>query len=101
MQAAIGVMAPFPGFVEPELATSADKLPSGKCRLHQIKFTIAASSFTSATRTNLRPFIASATTGPRASSKIANDAVLINAGSSIIDAEVVVPSADGTTDFCR
>jgi bifunctional non-homologous end joining protein LigD len=38
MQAAIGVMAPFPGFVEPELATSADKLPSGKCRLHQIKF---------------------------------------------------------------
>jgi hypothetical protein len=29
MQAAIGVMAPFPGFVDPELATSADKLPSG------------------------------------------------------------------------
>ena len=53
-------MAPFPGFVEPELATSADKLPSGKCRLHQIKFDDCPSSFTSATRTNLRPFIASA-----------------------------------------
>jgi len=41
------------------------------------------------------------TTGPRASSKIANDAVLIDAGSAIIDGEVVVPSANGTTDFCR
>jgi bifunctional non-homologous end joining protein LigD len=27
--AAIGVKAPFPGFVGPELATSIDKVPSG------------------------------------------------------------------------
>jgi hypothetical protein len=32
-------------------------------------------------------------------SKIANEAWHINAGSAIIDGEVVVPSADGTTDF--
>jgi hypothetical protein len=32
-------------------------------------------------------------------SKIAADAFLINAGSAIIDGEVVVPAADGTTDF--
>jgi bifunctional non-homologous end joining protein LigD len=31
--------------------------------------------------------------------KIAGDAWYINAGSGIIDGEVVVPSADGTTDF--
>src|SRR6202166_2726663 len=31
--------------------------------------------------------------------KIAGDAWHINAGSAIIDGEVVVPSADGTTDF--
>jgi bifunctional non-homologous end joining protein LigD len=31
--------------------------------------------------------------------KIAADAYLINAGSAIIDGEVVVPAADGTTDF--
>lgn len=31
--------------------------------------------------------------------KIANDALLINARSAIIDGEVVVPAADGTTDF--
>src|SRR5437867_2638192 len=32
-------------------------------------------------------------------SKIAADAYLINAGSAIIDGEVVVPAADGNTDF--
>jgi bifunctional non-homologous end joining protein LigD len=31
--------------------------------------------------------------------KIAADAYLINAGSAIIDGEIVVPAADGTTDF--
>jgi bifunctional non-homologous end joining protein LigD len=39
-----------------------------------------------------------ATTGPTVS-EIAGDAWHINAGSAIIDGEVVVPSADGTTDF--
>jgi bifunctional non-homologous end joining protein LigD len=31
--------------------------------------------------------------------KLADDAWHINAGSAIIDGEVVAPSADGTTDF--
>jgi hypothetical protein len=34
----IGVKAPFPGFVEPELATSIDKVPSGERWIHEIKF---------------------------------------------------------------
>ena len=36
--AAIGVKAPYPGFIEPELATSVDKVPSGTRWLHEIKF---------------------------------------------------------------
>src|SRR3982075_3633375 len=36
--AAIGVKAPYPGFVEPALATSIDKVPSGDRWLHEIKF---------------------------------------------------------------
>jgi bifunctional non-homologous end joining protein LigD len=36
--AAIGAKAPFPGFVEPALATSSDKVPSGDRWIHEIKF---------------------------------------------------------------
>jgi bifunctional non-homologous end joining protein LigD len=36
--AAIGIKAPFPDFIEPELATSVDKVPSGERWLHEIKF---------------------------------------------------------------
>ena len=35
---AIGVKAPFPGFVEPALATSIEKVPSGDRWIHEIKF---------------------------------------------------------------
>ena len=36
--AAIGVKAPYPGFVEPALATSIEKVPSGDRWLHEVKF---------------------------------------------------------------
>ena len=36
--AAIGAKAPFPGFVEPALATSTDKVPSGERWIDEIKF---------------------------------------------------------------
>ena len=36
--AAIGVKAPFPGFIEPALATSIEKVPSGGRWIHEIKF---------------------------------------------------------------
>jgi bifunctional non-homologous end joining protein LigD len=36
--AAIGVKSPFPGFIEPELATSIDGVPSGERWIHEIKF---------------------------------------------------------------
>ena len=33
-----GIKAPFPGFIEPELATSVDSVPSGERWIHEIKF---------------------------------------------------------------
>ncbi len=36
--AAIGVKAPFPGFVEPAQPTSIEKVPSGDRWIHEIKF---------------------------------------------------------------
>jgi bifunctional non-homologous end joining protein LigD len=35
---AIGVKAPYPGFVEPALATPVDKVPSDERWIHEIKF---------------------------------------------------------------
>jgi bifunctional non-homologous end joining protein LigD len=96
--AAIGVKAPFPGFVEPELATSIDKVPSGARWIHEIKFDgyrvqvhlrdAAVKVFTRRGHDWTNRF-----------RKIAADAWHISAGSAIIDGEVVVPSAEGNTDF--
>jgi bifunctional non-homologous end joining protein LigD len=36
--AVIGIKAPFPDFLEPALASSIDKVPSGDRWLHEIKF---------------------------------------------------------------
>src|SRR5258705_8838554 len=95
---AIGVKAPFPGFIEPELATSIEKVPSGERWLHEIKFDgyrvqvhlrdAAVKVFTRRGNDWTNRF-----------RKIAADAWHINAGSAIIDGEVVVPAEDGTTDF--
>jgi bifunctional non-homologous end joining protein LigD len=36
--AAIGVKAPFPGFIDPALASSIDKVPRGDRWVHEFKF---------------------------------------------------------------
>jgi bifunctional non-homologous end joining protein LigD len=36
--AAIGVKAPYPGFIEPALASSIEKVPGGDRWIHEIKF---------------------------------------------------------------
>jgi bifunctional non-homologous end joining protein LigD len=36
--AAIGVKAPFPGFTEPALASSIERVPTGSRWIHDIKF---------------------------------------------------------------
>jgi bifunctional non-homologous end joining protein LigD len=80
------------------LATSVDKVPSGKRWVHEIKFDgyrvqvhlrdAAVKIFTRRGRDWTNRF-----------RKIAADAWHASAGSAIMDGEVVVPSADGTTDF--
>src|SRR5712672_54496 len=96
--ATVGAKTPYSGFIEPALATSVDKVPSGDRWLHEIKFDgyrvqvhlrdAAVKVFTRRCNDWTNRF-----------RKIAADAWHINAGSAIIDGEVVVPSADGTTDF--
>jgi bifunctional non-homologous end joining protein LigD len=93
-----GVKANYPGFIDPALATSITKVPSGDRWIHEIKFDgyrvqvhlrdAAVKVFTRRGNDWTNRF-----------RKIAADAWNINAGSAIIDGEVVVPAADGTTDF--
>src|SRR4051794_10643429 len=93
-----GVKAPFPGFIEPALATSVDTVPNGQRWVHEIKFDgyrvqvhlrdAAVKVFTRRGNDWTNRF-----------RKIAADAWHVNAGSAVIDGEVVVPAADGATDF--
>ena len=95
---AIGLKAPFPRFIPPALASSIDKVPSGERWIHEIKFdgyrvqvhlaNEAAKIFTRRGYDWTHRF-----------KKTAHDAWHVKAGSAVIDGEVVVPAADGTTDF--
>jgi bifunctional non-homologous end joining protein LigD len=96
--AAIGIKAPYPGFIEPALATSIDKVPKGERWIHEVKFDgyrvqmhlihEAVTIYTRRGNNWIKRF-----------KKVADEAWHINAGSAIIDGEIVVPAADGTTDF--
>ncbi|UEM18071.1 non-homologous end-joining DNA ligase (plasmid) [Bradyrhizobium barranii subsp. barranii] len=94
----IGIKAPFPDFVEPALASSIDKVPSGARWIHEIKFDgyrvqarIHAKSVSILTRRGHD--------WTKRFAKVAHDAWRIKASSAIIDGEIVVPAPDGTTDF--
>jgi bifunctional non-homologous end joining protein LigD len=96
--AAIGAKAPFPGFVEPALATSIAKAPSGERWIHEIKFDGYRVQVHLANEA-VKIFTRRGHDWTHRFKKIANDAWHISAGSAIIDGEVVAPAADGTTDF--
>ena len=96
--AAIGVKAPFPGFVEPALATSIDKVPSGERWIHEIKFDGYRVQVHLANEA-IKIFTRRGRDWTKRFRKVAADAWHIGAGSAIIDGEIVVPAADGTTDF--
>jgi ATP-dependent DNA ligase len=96
--AAIGLKAPYPGFVEPALATSIDKIPSGERWIHEIKFDgyrVQVHLVNEA----VKVFTRRGHDWTTRFRKVADDAWHIGAGSAIIDGEIVVPAADGTTDF--
>src|SRR3954469_9049193 len=96
--AAIGVKAPYPGFVEPALASAVPKVPSGERWLHEIKFDGYRVQL-HVINDGCKIFTRRGNDWSKRFRKIAADAYLINCGSAIIDGEVVVPAADGSTDF--
>jgi bifunctional non-homologous end joining protein LigD len=93
-----GIKANFPGFIEPALASSIERVPTGARWLHEIKFDGYRVQLHIANET-VRIFTRNGHDWTNRFKKIANEAFLISAGSSIIDGEIVVPAADGTTDF--
>src|SRR5882757_6415359 len=93
-----GTKAPFPGFMEPALATSIEKVPRGARWVHEIKFDGYRVQLQIA-NDDIKVFTRRGNDWTKRFKKIAGDAYLINAGSAIIDGEVVVPAADGSTDF--
>src|ERR1700738_591583 len=93
-----GIKAPFPGFIEPALATSIEKVPTGKRWVHEIKFDGYRVQI-HLRDAAIKVFTRRGNDWTNRFRKIAADAWHINAGSAIIDGEVVVPAANGTTDF--
>jgi bifunctional non-homologous end joining protein LigD len=94
----IGVKAPFPGFIEPALATSVEKVPSGARWIHEIKFDGYRVQVHLANEA-VKVFTRRGHDWTSRFKKVAEDAWHIKGGSAIIDGEIAVPAADGTTDF--
>src|SRR6202000_332089 len=93
-----GVKALYPGFIEPALATSIEKVPSGERWIHEIKFDGYRVQVHLANEA-IRIFNRRGHDWTQRFRKVANDPWHIKASSAIIDGEIVVPAADGTTDF--
>lgn len=94
----IGVKAPFPEFVEPALASSIERVPSGARWIHEIKFDgyrVQVHLHNEA----VKVFTRRGHDWTRRFKKVAHDTWHIKAGAAVIDGEIVVPAADGTTDF--
>jgi bifunctional non-homologous end joining protein LigD len=98
MPITLGVKAAFPGFIPPALATKIDKPPSGERWIHEIKFDGYRVQLHMA-NDDIKVFTRNGNDWTKRFRKVAADAYLINAKSAIIDGEIVVPTADGTTDF--
>ena len=93
-----GVKANYPGFIEPALATSIDKVPGGERWIHEIKFDgyrVQVHIVNEAVKVYTRR----GHDWTKRLRKIADDAWHVAARSAIIDGEVVVPAMDGSTDF--
>ena len=95
---AIGVKAPLPDFIEPALASSIDKVPSGARWVHEIKFDGYRVQVHLANEV-VKIFTRRGHDWTHRFKKVAHDAWHIKAASAVVDGEIVVPAADGTTDF--
>jgi bifunctional non-homologous end joining protein LigD len=94
----VGVKAPLPGFVEPALASSIDRVPSGARWVHEIKFDGYRVQVHLANEA-VRIFTRHGHDWTHRFKKVSHDAWHIKAASAVIDGEIVVPADDGTTDF--
>jgi bifunctional non-homologous end joining protein LigD len=95
---AIGVKAPLPGFIEPALASAVERVPSGNRWIHEIKFDGYRVQVHLANEA-IQIFTRCGHDWTKRFAKVAHDAWHIKAGSAVVDGEIVVPGADGTTDF--
>nr|WP_249798390.1 non-homologous end-joining DNA ligase [Bradyrhizobium zhengyangense] len=80
------------------MASSIEKVPSGARWIHEIKFDGYRVQVQLANEA-VRVFTRRGHDWTNRFKKVADDAWHIKAGSAIVDGEIVVPAADGTTDF--
>src|SRR6202161_802971 len=95
---AIGAKAPYPGFVEPVLASSIAKVPAGDRWIHEVKFDGYWVQVHLASEA-VKVFTRRGNDWTKRFKKIADDAWHIGAGSAIIDGAAIVPSENGVSDF--
>jgi bifunctional non-homologous end joining protein LigD len=93
-----GIRAPSPGFIPPALASSIGKVPAGDIWIHEVKFDGYRVQLHIANE-GVRIYMRRGHDWTERFKKIATDAWHLKAKSAIIDGEVVVPAADGATDF--
>jgi bifunctional non-homologous end joining protein LigD len=94
----IGIKAPLPGFIEPALASKVERVPEGTRWIHEIKFDGYRVQVHIANN-DVKIYTRRGHDWTSRFRKIAEDVWHVKAGSAIIDGEVVVPSADGTTEY--
>lgn len=94
----IGVKAQFPGFIEPALASQMDRVPRGDRWIHEVKWDGYRVQVHLANG-DVNVFTRRGHDWTHRFRKIAGDASKIKADAAILDGEVVVPTASGTTDF--
>jgi bifunctional non-homologous end joining protein LigD len=96
--AAIGVKAPFPGFIEPALATSIERVAAGERWIHEIKFDGYRVQLHLANEA-VKIYTRRGHDWTRRFKKVGDEGWHFGAGRAILDGEIVVPAANGTTDF--
>jgi bifunctional non-homologous end joining protein LigD len=94
----IGTKAPYPGFVEPALASKIAKVPAGDRWIHEVKFDGYRVQVHLANEA-VKVFTRRGNDWTNRFAKIAGDTWHIAAGTAIIDGEVIVPSETGVSDF--
>jgi bifunctional non-homologous end joining protein LigD len=88
----------LPGFVEPALATTIAKVPSEDRWIHEIKFD-GYRVHVRLVHEAVKIFTRRGHDWTNRFKKVNHDAWHIKAASAVVDGEIVVPAADGTTDF--